>query len=92
MKIRSGDVVEILTGDDRGKQGKVLRTMPGKDRVVVEGVNVVYKHVRKTQQNPRGGRIEKEAPIHVSNVRVVTRADSGKAARKKSGKKEKEKK
>jgi len=86
MKIRKEDVVVVLTGDDRGKQGKVLRTNPSKSRVVVEGVNVVFKHVRKSQKNPRGGRIQKEAPIHVSNVRLVSRSEPGKSPKKKEKK------
>jgi large subunit ribosomal protein L24 len=66
--IRKNDVVEVIAGDHRGARGKVLRVDPVKQRVVVEGVNLVYRHVRRTQRNPQGGRIQKEAPIHLSNV------------------------
>jgi large subunit ribosomal protein L24 len=66
--IRKNDVVKIICGDHRGAQGKVLRINPRKDLVVVEGVNVVFRHVRPSKKNPQGGRIEKEAPIHISNV------------------------
>jgi len=66
--IKSGDQVMVVTGADRGKVGRVLRVITGKDRVVVEGINRVWKHVRPSQRNPQGGRIQKDAPIHVSNV------------------------
>lgn len=68
MHIRKNDVVEVIAGDHRGARGKVLRVDPKKRQVVVEGVNLVYRHVRRTQRNPQGGRIQKEAPIHLSNV------------------------
>lgn len=85
MKIRSGDLVKIMAGDDRGKEGNVLRAIPEKNRVVVEGINLVFKHMRKTKENPKGGRIEKEAPIHVSNVKLVTPREelAGKKTKKK---------
>ena len=66
--IKSGDQVIVTAGADRGKIGKVLRVLTDKDRVVVEGVNRVWKHVRPSQRNPQGGRIQKDAPIHISNV------------------------
>ena len=66
--IKTGDTVMVITGADKGKTGKVLRVMTDKDRVVVEGINRVWKHVRPSQRNPQGGRIQKNAPIHVSNV------------------------
>jgi large subunit ribosomal protein L24 len=62
----------VRTGDDRGKTGKVLRVLPKKDRVVVEGINVHYRHVKPNQQNPQGGRIQKELPIHISNVMPIS--------------------
>ena len=68
MNIRKNDVVEVIAGDHRGARGKVLRVDPKKRMVVVEGVNLVFRHVRRTQRNPQGGRIQKEAPIHISNV------------------------
>ena len=70
-RIRQGDVVEVRSGNDRGKRGKVLRVLPEKDRVVVEGVNFVFKHLRKSPKNPTGGRVRKEAPIHASKVQPV---------------------
>lgn len=66
--IKSGDQVMVVTGADKGKVGKVLRVLTGKGRVVIEGMNRVWKHVRPSRQNPQGGRIQKEAPIHMSNV------------------------
>ena len=68
-RIKKGDMVKALSGDDKGKTGKVLQVLPGTGRVVVEGLNFVKKHMRKTQDNPQGGRVEKEASIHVSNLK-----------------------
>lgn len=78
--IRKNDVVEVIAGDHRGARGKVLRLDPGRGLVVVEGVNMVYRHVRPTQRNPQGGRVQKEAPIHISNVLPVD-ASAGKGLR-----------
>ena len=58
----------VIAGKDKGRQGKVLRVIPDKDRVVVEGINRVWKHVKPSQRTPQGGRIQKDAPIHASNV------------------------
>jgi large subunit ribosomal protein L24 len=66
-----GDLVYIRSGDARGQTGKVLQVLPDKNAVVVEGVNVHKKHLKRTQQNPQGGVIEKEMPIHISNVSPV---------------------
>jgi len=66
--IKSGDTVIVIAGADKGKTGRVLRVLTGKDRVVVEGINRVWKHVRPNQRNPQGGRIQKDAPVHLSNV------------------------
>jgi len=78
--IKSGDQVMVIAGADKGKVGKVLRVLTGKDRVVVEGINRVWKHVRPSQRNPQGGRIQKDAPIHLSNVQPLDPA-SGKGTR-----------
>ena len=67
-KIKRGDTVLVTTGKDKGKQGKVLVIEHKKDRVVVEGINLVKKHQKATQQNPGGGIIQKPAPLHISNV------------------------
>ena len=70
-RIKKDDVVFVRSGDDRGRTGKVLRIIPDRQMVVVEGINVVWKHLKPTQQAPRGGRIRKEAPIHISKVQPV---------------------
>ena len=71
MHIKKGDNVKVIAGKDKGKEGKVVATEPKKDRVVVEGVNVIKKHQKPTQLNPEGGILETEAAIHVSNVQVL---------------------
>ena len=71
MHIKVDDLVEVTAGDDRGERGKVLEVDGKKGVVVIEGVNRVYKHVRRSQKNPQGGRLSKEMPINVSNVMVV---------------------
>jgi len=67
-RIVKGDRVLVIAGNDRGKTGKVLKVFPGRDRVIVEGVNFIKRHTRPSQSNPQGGIVEREAPIHVSNV------------------------
>jgi large subunit ribosomal protein L24 len=69
--VKKGDLVEVITGDNKGVTGKVMRVLPDKDRVLVEGVNMAHKHVRPSQRNPQGGRIRVERPIHISNVLPV---------------------
>lgn len=68
LHVKKGDTVVVTTGKDRGKKSKILQSLPKEDRVIVEGVNVLKKHSRPTQKMPQGGIIEKEGPIHVSNV------------------------
>ena len=70
MKIRVGDKVQVIAGKDKGKQGEVLQVLVKENRVIVEGVNVVTKHVKPSQQDPEGGIVTREAPIHVSNVAI----------------------
>jgi large subunit ribosomal protein L24 len=70
-RIRKDDLVEVIAGNDRGKRGRVLKVLPKKERVLVQGVNLRWKHMRKSQQSPQGGRIRKEIPIHASNVMPV---------------------
>ena len=70
-KIRKDDEVIVLTGRDKGKRGAVLRVVTKTDRVLVEGVNVTKRHVKPTQAEPQGGIVEREAPIHISNVALV---------------------
>ncbi len=68
MKIRKGDTVIVIAGNDKGKTGEVIATIPKKNRVIVQGVNIVTKHQKPNPRNNTGGRIQKEAPLHVSNV------------------------
>ena len=74
--IKKGDTVEIITGDHKGATGRVLRVMPGKNKVVVQGHNIAKKHVRPSRKNPQGGRINIEQPIHISNVLPVSTKSS----------------
>ncbi|MDX1623742.1 MAG: 50S ribosomal protein L24 [Gemmatimonadota bacterium] len=67
-RLVKGDTVLVIAGNDRGKTGKVLAVFPKEDRVLVEGVNFIKRHTRPTQQNPQGGIMEREAPIHESNA------------------------
>ena len=72
MRIRRNDVVKIIAGDEaaQGKTGKVIRVLDN-DRILIEGINLVWKHLRRSQQHPHGARIQKEAPVHASNVMIV---------------------
>ena len=70
--VKKGDMVEIISGDHKGSKGRVMKVMPDKKRVLVEGLNLAHKHVRPSQQNPQGGRIRIECPIHISNVLPVS--------------------
>ena len=74
MKVNLGNQVKISAGKDKGKDGKVIKTLKNKDKVVVEGINIVKKHVKPNQMNDKGGIFDIEAPIHVSNVKVITDA------------------
>jgi len=71
FKIKKGDMVEVIAGKDKGKQGKVMGLLVSKARVLVEGVNRVKRHTKPSQKNPQGGILEKEAAIHISNVLLV---------------------
>ena len=71
LHIKKGDTVYVNAGDDRGKQGRVLRVIVDKNKAVVEGVNVVSKSTKPNAKHPQGGIIKKEAPIHMSNINVV---------------------
>ena len=71
MFVKTGDKVRVIAGKDKGKEGTITKTVAGKDRVVVEGVNIVKKHQKPTQANQEGGIIEDEAPIDASNVMLL---------------------
>ncbi len=71
LHIKKGDMVQVIAGDNKGQQGKVLKVEVSKQRAIVEGVNICKKATKPNAQNPQGGIIEKEAPIHVSNLQVL---------------------
>ena len=82
MKVKVGDKVKVLAGKDKGKEGRVLVTLKKKDRVVVEGINIVKKHLKPGRTTETGGILETENPIHVSNVKVVTEEKKAKTTKK----------
>lgn len=88
--IKVGDKVEVITGSNKGKSGKVSKVLRSENRVVVEGVNIVKKHVKPGRTNETGGILEVEAPIHISNVKLVSeeKKEAKKAAPKAEAKKE----
>ena len=71
MFIRKDDTVAILAGDDKGKRGKVLRILREEGKVLVEGINKVYRHLKPSKRNPQGGRLSKEMPVAISNVALI---------------------
>ncbi|MFV0247602.1 MAG: 50S ribosomal protein L24 [Tenacibaculum sp.] len=78
IKIKYGDTVKVIAGEDKGVESEVLRIFKATNKAVVKGVNMVYKHVKPDASNPKGGIVEKEAPIHISNLALV---ENGKAVR-----------
>jgi len=70
--VRKGDAVVVITGVEKGKTGNILQVFPDKDQVIVEGVRMIKKHAKRTQDRPDGGIIEREGPIHISNVKLAT--------------------
>jgi large subunit ribosomal protein L24 len=91
--VKKGDQVEVISGNFRGSSGRILAVFPGKQRVVVEGVRIIKKHLRKSQDNPSGKIAEREGPIHISNVKLIEREKKTekKAARKSKKEKEEQK-
>ncbi|WP_299227504.1 50S ribosomal protein L24 [uncultured Psychroserpens sp.] len=79
LKIKSGDTVRVIAGDHKGTEGKVLKVFVDKNKAIVEGANMVKKHMKPSAQNPQGGIVEKEAPIHISNLSLLT--SNGEATR-----------
>jgi len=71
LKIRTGDLVKVISGNSKGAQGKVLQVLVAENRAIVEGVNLVKKHTKPSAANPNGGIVEKEAPIHISNLAFI---------------------
>lgn len=72
LKIKSGDTVKVIAGDHRGAEGKVLSVSASDNKAIVEGVNMIKKHMKPSAQSPQGGIVEKEAPIHISNLALMT--------------------
>jgi len=81
MHVRKGDSVIVISGNDKGSTGTIRQILPEKNRVIVEGVNMRWKHKRGTQQNPKGERVQEECSIHSSNVMLLD-SDTGKGTRK----------
>ena len=79
--VKRGDEVVVINGSHAGKRGKILEVLPVKQRAIVEGVNIVKKHTRKTEKNPSGGITEREAPLHVSKLMLASKYDARKAKR-----------
>ena len=71
LKIKTGDTVRIIAGDHKGTEGKIIRVLRDKNKAIVEGVNMVSKHEKPSAQNPQGGIVKKEAPIHISNLSLI---------------------
>jgi large subunit ribosomal protein L24 len=88
--VKKGDHVEVISGNFRGSSGRILAVFPGKQRVVVEGVRIIKKHLRKSQDNPSGKIAEREGPIHISNVKLIEREKKTEKKAAKKSKKEKE--
>ncbi|MDU8885919.1 50S ribosomal protein L24 [Yeosuana sp. MJ-SS3] len=72
LKIKSGDTVKVIAGDHKGSEGKVLLVIKDKNKAIIEGINMVKKHIKPSAQNPQGGIVEKEAAIHISNLSLLT--------------------
>jgi large subunit ribosomal protein L24 len=87
--VKKGDHVEVIYGNFRGSSGRILAVFPGKQRVLVEGVRIIKKHLRKSQDNPSGKIAEREGPIHISNVRLLEREKPEKGGKSEKDKKEK---
>ena len=79
--VKRGDTVQVISGNHRGSSGKILKVLPDKAQVIIEGVRLIKKHQRKTQDNPNGAIIQREGPIHISNVKIVERASPEKEKR-----------
>ena len=85
--VKKGDQVEVISGNYRGSSGRILAVFPSKQRVLVEGVRIIKKHLRKSQDNPSGKIAEREGPIHISNVRLLEREKPEKGAKSEKDKK-----
>jgi large subunit ribosomal protein L24 len=74
LHVKKGDQVQVITGNHKGATGKVIQVLPKKQRVLIEGVRLIKKHLRKSQDNPQGQIAEREGPIHISNVKLIEKA------------------
>ena len=90
MKIKVGDNVRVITGSNKGKEGKVLKVLRSENKVVVDGINIVKKHLKPNRTNETGGILEVEAPIHISNVAVASKKETKKETKKEDKKEVKE--
>jgi large subunit ribosomal protein L24 len=81
--VKKGDTVSIISGNHKGASGKILAVLPKKQQVLVEGVRIIKKHTRRSQDNQTGGIIEREGPIHISNVKLVEKVEHNKESKKK---------
>jgi large subunit ribosomal protein L24 len=84
--VKKGDQVEVISGNFRGSSGRILQVIPSKQQVLVEGVRIIKKHLRKSQDNPSGKIAEREGPIHISNVRLLERGEKPAGEKKKKEK------
>lgn len=80
--VKKGDEVVVIAGSERGKRGKILQVLPGTQRVIVEGLKMIKKHQRKSQQHPQGAIVEREGTMHLSNVMLAAKHDERAASRK----------
>jgi len=90
--VKKGDQVEVISGNSKGSSGKILEVIPSKQRVLIEGVRIIKKHLRKSQDNPQGKIAEREGPIHISNVKLIEKKAATKTKAKSKKEKEPEKK
>ena len=82
--VSRGDIVQVISGNHKGASGKILQIIAAKSQVIIEGVRMIKKHQRKTQDQPNGAIIEREGPLHISNVKLVEKTASDKPAKKKA--------
>ena len=82
MKVKVGDNVRVITGSNKGKEGKVLKVLRSENKVIIDGVNIVKKHVKPNRENESGGILEVEAPIHISNIKVADKKSEKKENKK----------
>jgi large subunit ribosomal protein L24 len=90
--VKKGDNVEVVSGNFKGSSGKILEVIPRKQQVLIEGVRIIKKHLRKSQDNPQGKIAEREGPIHISNVKLLERETKAEKKEKKKAEKKSEKK